>query len=175
MSSPKTIAILVEDLYQVLELWYPILRLKEDGIKTAIIGTGSKTSYGSKEGYPAKVDCSIDQVDAQDFDGVIIPGGFAPDFLRRYDKIITFVRQLHDDGKVVAAICHGGWLLVSADIIRGRKVTCFFAIKDDLKAAGGNYVDQEVVVDKNIITSRKPEDLSAFVREIIKLIKEAKK
>lgn len=164
----KTIAILVEDMYQVLEIWYPILRLKEDGIETKLIGTGSKTSYGSKEGYPAKVDCSIDQVNVKDFDGVIIPGGFAPDFLRRYEKVITFVRQMHDDGKVVAAICHGGWLLVSADIIRGRKVTCFFAIKDDLKAAGGNYVDQEVVVDKNIITSRKPEDLTAFVREIIK-------
>ena len=164
----KVIAILVEDMYQVLEVWYPILRLKEDGIETRLIGTGSKTSYGSKEGYPAKVDCSIGQVNVKDFDGVIIPGGFAPDFLRRYEKVITFVRQMHDDGKVVAAICHGGWLLVSADIIRGRKVTCFFAIKDDLKAAGGNYVDQEVVVDKNIITSRKPEDLTAFVREIIK-------
>ncbi len=163
----KVIAILVEDLYQVLEVWYPILRLKEDGITTKLIGTGSKASYGSKEGYPAKVDASIDQVSAKDFDGVIIPGGFAPDFLRRYDKVITFVRQMHDDGKVVAAICHGGWLLVSADIIRGRRVTCFSAIKDDLKAAGGNYVDQEVVVDKNIITSRKPEDLTAFVKEII--------
>ena len=164
----KVIAILVEDMYQILEVWYPILRLKEDGIETKLIGTGSKTSYASKEGYPARVDCSIDQVSAKDFDGVIIPGGFAPDFLRRYEKVITFVRQMHDDGKIVAAICHGGWLLVSADIIRGREVTCFFAIKDDLKAAGGNYVDQEVVVDKNIITSRKPEDLTAFVREIIK-------
>lgn len=164
----KVIAVLVEDMYQVLEVWYPILRLKEEGIATRTIGTGSKTTYASKEGYPAKADCSIDQVSAEDFDGVIIPGGFAPDFLRRHEKVVTFVRQLHDDGKIVAAICHGGWLLVSADIIRGREVTCFFAIKDDLKAAGGRYVDREVVVDKNIITSRKPEDLPAFVGEIIK-------
>ncbi|HBO96504.1 MAG TPA: protease [Candidatus Omnitrophica bacterium] len=171
----KTIAILVEDMYQVLEVWYPVLRLKEDGIETKLVGTGNKTSYGSKEGYPAEVGCSIDQVSAKDFDGVIIPGGFAPDFLRRYEKVIMFVRQMHDDGKIVAAICHGGWLLVSADIIRGREVTCFFAIKDDLKAAGGHYVDQEVVVDKNIITSRKPEDLTAFVLEIIKKVKDAKK
>lgn len=168
MPNPKTIAILVEDLYQVLEVWYPILRLKEAGIETKLIGTGSKATYGSKEGYPAKVDASIDQVNARDFAGVIIPGGFAPDFLRRYEKVVTFVRQLHDDGKVVAAICHGGWLLVSADIVRQRKATCFFAIKDDLKAAGADYIDAEVVVDKNLITSRKPEDLPAFTLEIIK-------
>lgn len=177
MSNPrnKTIAILVEDLYQVLEVWYPILRLKEDGIGTKVIGTGSKTSYASKEGYPVKVDASIDQVRAKDFDGVIIPGGFAPDFLRRHEQVVAFVRRMHDDGKVVAAICHGGWLLVSADIVRGRKVTCFFAIKDDVKAAGGHYVDEEVVVDGNLITSRKPEDLTAFVGEIIKKVKDAKK
>ena len=166
--NPKTIAILVEDMYQVLEVWYPVLRLKEAGIETKLIGTGSKSSYGSKEGYPAKVDASIEDVRAKDFDGVIIPGGFAPDILRRYEKVVAFVRRIHDDGKVVAAICHGGWLLVSADIARGRKATCFFAIKDDLKAAGADYVDEEVVVDGNLITSRKPEDLPAFVREIIR-------
>ena len=172
MSSRKRVAILAEDLYQVLEAWYPILRLKEEGIETRVIGTGSKVSYGSKEGYPVAVDAAIEEVNPKDFHGVIIPGGFAPDILRRYEKIVQFVRQLHEDGKVVAAICHGGWLLVSADIVRGRKVTCFFAIKDDLKAAGANYVDEEVVVDGNIITSRKPEDLPAFVREIIKKLKE---
>ncbi len=168
MSNRKRVAILAEDLYQVLEVWYPILRLKEEDIETRVIGTGSKASYGSKEGYPVVVDAAIDKIDPQDFDGVIIPGGFAPDILRRYERVVYFIRRLHEDGKVVAAICHGGWLLVSADIVRGRKATCFFAIKDDLKAAGADYVDEEVVVDGNIITSRKPEDLTAFVREIIK-------
>lgn len=167
----KKIAILVEDLYQVLEVWYPILRLKEDGIITQTIGTGSKEIYGSKEGYPVKAEASIEDVDPKEFDGVIIPGGFAPDILRRYPKIVGFVRRLHDEGKVVAAICHGGWLLVSADILRGRKATCFFAIKDDLIAAGAEYRDEEVVVDQNIITSRKPEDLTAFVLEIIRFLK----
>jgi len=167
----KKIAILVEDLYQVLEVWYPLLRLKEEGVDVQLIGTGSKDTYGSKEGYPAKVHASIEKINSRDFDGVIIPGGFAPDFLRRHEKIIQFVRQIHDDGKVVAAICHGGWLLVSANIIRGRKATCFFAIKDDLIAAGADYTDEEVVVDGNIITSRKPEDLPAFVVEIIKSLK----
>jgi len=170
-TSQKNVAILVEDLYQVLEVWYPLLRLKEEAIGVQLIGTGSKDAYGSKEGYPAKVDASIEDVDPGDFDGVIIPGGFAPDYLRRFEKIIQFVKKLNDDGKVVAAICHGGWLLVSADIVKKRKATCFFAIKDDLIAAGADYVDQEVVVDGNLITSRKPEDLPAFVVEIIKKLK----
>ncbi len=166
----KKIAVVVEDLYQVLEVWYPILRLREENIETKIVGTGTKDIYASKEGYPVNVDVSIDQIDPKDFDGVIIPGGYAPDILRRYARVVDFVRELHRAGKVVAAICHGGWLLVSADIVKGRKVTCFFAIKDDLMAAGADYIDREVVVDGNIITSRKPEDLPAFVREIIKSV-----
>jgi len=169
--SGKKIAILVEDLYQVLEVWYPLLRLKEEGVTVQLVGSGTKTSYASKEGYPATVDVSIEQINAKDFDGVIIPGGFAPDILRRYERIVQFVKKIHDDGKIVAAICHGGWLLVSAGILKGRKATCFFAIKDDLIAAGADYMDKDVVVDRNIITSRKPEDLPAFVGEIIKQLK----
>jgi len=164
----KKIAILVEDLYQVLEVWYPALRLKEAGVTTVLIGTGSKDTYGSKEGYPATVDASIEDVSAADFDGVVIPGGFAPDILRRYPKVVQLVKDIDAAGKVVASICHGGWLLVSADIVRGRKATSFFAIKDDLIAAGANYVDEEVAVDGNLITSRKPEDLPAFVGEVIR-------
>lgn len=164
----KKVAILVEDLYQVLEVWYPYLRLKEAGIQCDLVGTGTKDSYGSKEGYPAKVTCSINDIEPKDYAGVIIPGGFAPDFLRRFEKVVQFVKRMDDDGKPVASICHGGWLLVSAGIVKGRKATCFFAIKDDLIAAGANYEDKEVVVDGNLITSRKPDDLPAFVVEIIK-------
>ena len=163
------LALLVEDQYQVLEVWYPYYRLQEEGIKVKIIGTGTKEIYHSKEGYPVKVDAAIQDVKAKDFDGVIIPGGYAPDFLRRYETIVNFVKRLYIDGRVVAAICHGGWLLVSAGILKGHKVTCFFAIKDDLIAAGGKYVDRDVVVDKNLITSRKPDDLPRFVQEIILL------
>ncbi|MFA5059467.1 MAG: type 1 glutamine amidotransferase domain-containing protein [Candidatus Omnitrophota bacterium] len=163
----KKIAILAEDLYQVLEIWYPLLRLKEEGVDVVVIGTGTKETYGSKEGYPVKVHCSVDQADANDFDGVIIPGGYAPDMLRRFPKVIDFIKHLHVKNRIVAAICHGGWLLVSADILKKRKVTCFFAIKDDLIAAGAQYIDKEVVVDGNLITSRKPEDLPAFTKEII--------
>ena len=169
--SRKKIAILVEDLYQVLEIWYPYLRLKEDGIEPVLIGTGTKETYGSKEGYPCKVHQSIQKVKPEEFDGVIIPGGYAPDILRRYEKVVNFVKRLYIDGRVVAAICHGGWLLVSAGILKDHKATCFFAIKDDLIAAGAKYVDQEVVVDNNLITSRKPEDLSRFVQEIIQMLK----
>ena len=167
----KKIAILVEELYQVLEVWYPILRLKEEGIETQTIGSGTTDTHGSKEGYPCKVGLSIDQAKTDDFVGVVIPGGFAPDFMRRNPKFAEFVKKIHDEGKAVAAICHGGWMLVSAGILKGRKTTSFFSIKDDLIAAGANWVDQEVVVDGNMITSRKPEDLTAFVREIIKFLK----
>lgn len=168
----KKVAILVEDQYQVLEVWYPALRLKEEGIETVFVGSGTKDVYGSKEGYPAKVDVSVEQISPDDVDGVVIPGGFAPDFMRRNPKMAEFVRQVYGKGKVTAAICHGGWMLVSAGILKGRRATSFFAIQDDLKAAGADWVDEEVVVDKNLITSRKPEDLPAFVGEIIKQFRE---
>ena len=167
----KRIAILVEEMYQVLEVWYPYLRLREDNIDVQFIGSGTKESYGSKEGYPVKAHAAIDKVSSKDFDGVIIPGGFAPDFMRRNPLMAKFIRQIHDEGKVVASICHGGWMLVSAGILKGKKATSFFAIKDDLIAAGAKWVDEEVVVDKNLITSRKPEDLTAFTVEIIKLLR----
>lgn len=167
----RHIAILVEDHYQVLEVWYPLLRLAEAGVRVTTIGTGKKDVYASKEGYPITVDASIDKVEARDFDGVIIPGGWAPDFLRRYDKVVNFVKRLDADGGVVASICHGGWLLVSAGILKGRKATSFFAIKDDLIAAGAEYLDKDVVIDNNLVTSRKPEDLPAFVCAIINLLK----
>lgn len=169
-SAIKHIAILVEEQYQVLEVWYPLLRLREAGMRVSVIGSGTREIYPSKEGYPVKADASIEKAHAKEFDGLIIPGGWAPDFLRRYPKVVEFVKDMNAAGKAVASICHGGWLLVSADIVRGRKVTSFFAIKDDLAAAGGTYLDQDVVVDKNLITSRKPDDLPAFVSAFIKTV-----
>lgn len=171
MPSVKKIAILVEEQYQILEVWYPLLRLREEGFTVVVIGSGSKDVYPSKEGYPVKVDAAIDQVKAQDFAGVIIPGGWAPDFMRRYPLMVEFVKKIHAQKGIVASICHGGWMLVSAGICDGYKATCFFAIKDDMIAAGVNYIDAEVVVDRNIITSRKPDDLPRFMQEIIKQLK----
>jgi protease I len=163
----KRVAILAENNYQVLELWYPALRMREAGAEVQVVGTGSASTYTSKYGYPVTVDAEAGQVSAADFDGVVIPGGYAPDLMRRYPDMVKLVREAFEGGKVVAAICHAGWVLVSADLLSGKQATCFFAIKDDLVNAGATYLDQEVVVDGNLITSRAPDDLPAFCRAII--------
>ncbi len=163
----KRAAVLVEDYYQVLEVWYPYLRLREEGIETILVGTGKK-EYKSKEGYPAAEELSIKKAKAEDFDVVVIPGGYAPDLLRRHEEINNFVKDMYNQGKIVACICHGGWVLVSAGILKGKKVTGFSAIKDDLINAGAQFLDKEVVADGNLITSRNPYDLPAFCKEIIK-------
>ncbi len=167
----KKAAVLVEDQYQVLEVWYPYLRLREEGVETVLVGTGSKREYKSKEGYPAVEELSIKKARAGDFIAVVIPGGYAPDILRRYVEVNKFVQDMDKAGKIVAAICHGGWVLASAGILPGRKITGFYAIKDDLVNAGGKFSDKEVVVDGNLITARNPYDLPAFCREIIRKIK----
>lgn len=166
----KKVFILVENLYQELEVWYPYYRLKEAGAVVLAVGSGSASQYTSKFGYPITVDVSADKVSAQDCDAVVIPGGYAPDILRRYPAVLKLVKEAFEQGKVVAAICHAGWVLASAGILKGKQATCFFAIKDDLIHAGAEYVDKEVVVDDNLITSRKPDDLPAFCREIIKAL-----
>jgi protease I len=163
----KRVAILAETMYQDLELWYPLLRLQEEGAQVSVVGSGSATSYLGKFGYPVTVDREASQVKAGEVDAVIIPGGYAPDHMRRYPAMVSLVREAFQQGKIVAAICHGGWLLASAKILPGRKVTAFFAIKDDLEHAGAVFVDEEVCIDGNLITSRKPEDLPAFMRAII--------
>lgn len=167
----KKFAILVEDLYQVLEVWYPYFRLREEGIEALLVGTGAKKEYKSKEGYPAQEELSIKKAKTGDFLGVVIPGGYAPDILRRHLEVNQFVRDLYKEGKIVACICHGGWVLVSAGILKGKKATGFSAIKDDMVNAGCEFLDKEVVVDGNLITSRNPYDLPAFCREIIKQLR----
>jgi protease I len=167
----KRIAILAADLYQEMEIWYPLLRFREEGAETVAVGAVAGATYSSKKGYPVVADKSIADVDAKDYDAVVIPGGWAPDTLRQDERMLNFVRAMDKAGKVVAAICHAGWVLCSADILRGRTVTCFVAIKDDMVHAGAKYLDEEVVVDGNLITSRKPTDLPAFCREVIVALK----
>jgi protease I len=167
------VAILLEDNYQVLELWYPYYRMKEAGIEAILVGTG-KRHYKSKEGYPANEDLSIEQVRADEFDGVIIPGGYAPDALRRHEKVNAFVNKIFNQRKMTAAICHGGWVLVSAGILKGRKATGSSAIKDDIENAGATYVDDQYVVDKNLITSRIPDDLPVFCSQMVKFLSKVK-
>lgn len=169
-SKQKHVAVLVENIYEELELWYPVLRLREAGVKVTIVGPEKGKDYQSKCGYPAKSDAAIKDVKAAQFDGVIVPGGYAPDKIRRYPDMVKLVRDLDKAGKVVASICHGPWVLAEADIVRGRRFTCVGAIKTDIVNAGGKFVDAEVVVDGNLITSRTPPDLPAMMREVLKFL-----
>jgi protease I len=167
----KKVAIPIENMYNEFEFWYPYYRLKEAGAEVVVVGSGSADEYTAKSGLPAKADTSADQVSAADFDGIVIPGGYAPDLMRRYPSMVNLVKDIFEQGKVVAAICHAGWMLASAEVVQGRKLTSFFAIKDDLIHAGGNWVDEEVVIDGNLITSRTPNDLPAFMRAVIASLK----
>ncbi len=163
----KKIAILVADLYEELELWYPLLRLREEGADVFVVGTGEKDVYHGKYGYPVEAEATVAGLSAEDLDAVIIPGGYAPDLMRRSAALLDLVRRAVKAERVVAAICHGGWVLASAGVLSGRKVTGFVSIKDDLIHAGARYYDRTVVVDGNLITSRFPDDLPAFCQAII--------
>ncbi len=165
--SGKKIAVLVDQMYQEMEVWYPLFRFQEAGAHVVTVGPVAGHTYPSKLGYPVKCELSWEVAEASHFDGVIIPGGYAPDHIRRHPKAIEFVREIDQQGKLVASICHGPWVLCSTGTLKGRKLTSFFAIKDDVVNAGGEWVDAEVVVDGNLVTSRKPEDLPAFCREAI--------
>ena len=163
----KRIAVLVDQSYQEMEVWYPIYRLQEAGAEVVTVGPAAGQVIASKLGYPVKADRAYSDVKAADFDGVVCPGGWAPDYIRRSEAAVRFVSEIGQQGKLLAAICHGPWVLCSADAIRGRRVTCFYAIKTDVINAGGLYEDGEVVVDGHVVTSRKPEDLPAFMRACI--------
>ncbi len=162
----KKIALFVAETYEDLEFWYPYYRMKEEGAEVVTIGVEA-TDYKGKHGVPAKADLAIGKVKPENFAALVIPGGYAPDHMRRSPQMVAFLRSMHAQGKPVAAICHAGWMLASADIIRGRKVTSFYSIKDDMLHAGAEWLDQEVVEDAKIITSRTPADLPAFCRAII--------
>ena len=169
----KTVGIFVAQEVEDLEFWVPVMRLREEGAKVIVIGLSTQTVHG-KHGLEMTPDVSIDEAPgADELDGVVIPGGWAPDKLRRSQKLLQLVRDMDAQGKLVAAICHGPWVLCSAGgMLRKRKATSFFAIKDDVINAGGKYVDAEVVRDGNLITSRKPDDLPAFMQAIIQAVKE---
>lgn len=170
----KRAAVLVEQQYQELELWYPLYRLREAGCKVTVVGPEAGHTYPSKLGYPAKSDKAARDVSADDFDLVVVPGGFAPDYMRRCEAMLRLVSDMAEQGKVVAAICHGPWVLCSTQALKGRKATCFFSIKDDVTNAGAHYTDAEVVRDGNLITSRKPDDLPAFMQAILQAVREGK-
>jgi protease I len=167
--SGKTFALLVEQDYQDMEVWYPTFRLREEGATVLHTGTGSANEYRGKYGYPLKVTTTADQVKAEDLAGLLIPGGWAPDKLRISEAVIRLVKKMDDLKRPIACICHGGWVLASAGIVKGRHLTSYQAIKDDLIHAGAHWEDKEVIVDDRLVTSRKPDDLPAFMREYLKL------
>jgi protease I len=163
----KKAAILAEDLYNEFELWVPYYRLIEEGVQVVVVGSGTASVYHGKYGIPVHADKNASDVTADDLDAIVIPGGYAPDKMRIHASMVELVRRMAAQGKVVASICHGGWMLCSADIIRGRRVTSYVAIKDDMINAGGVWEDSELVQDGTLITSRKPEDLPAFCRALV--------
>ncbi|MCE9566409.1 MAG: type 1 glutamine amidotransferase [Planctomycetes bacterium] len=169
--SGKRVAVLVEQQYQEMEVWYPVYRLREAGCEVVLVGPEAGKTYASKLGYPVKSDAAAGDLSADKFHGIVIPGGFSPDYIRRSEPMLKLVRELFAQGKPIAAICHGPWVLCSTTALKGKTATCFHSIKDDIVNAGATYVDREVVVDGNVITSRKPDDLPAFVVALIELLR----
>jgi protease I len=162
----RTILAFVDDLYEDLELWYPRLRLEEAGYQTRLAGSEMKT-YRGKNGYPATAEALLKDVKSADFIGLLIPGGFMPDKLRRDPKVLSLTREFFEQGKMVAFICHGGWIPISARILKSKRATGSRGIKDDLENAGAIWADEPVVVDGNLISSRTPKDLAPFAVAIV--------
>jgi protease I len=169
MAERGTFLILVGPEYEDLELWYPKLRLEEAGYRTRIAGLGER-EYRGKHGYPCKVDGTVADFLARDLVGVLVPGGWAPDKLRRDPEVLKRVRELHEAGRIVATICHGGWVLASAGIVRGRRMTSTVGIRDDLVNAGAVWVDEPVVIDGNLVSARVPADLPAFGAALVEAL-----
>lgn len=167
----KKVAILLENLFDERELVYPYYRLLEEGFEVDLIGSKKDTIYTSKSGLTEKSTHASDEVSAKDYDALVIPGGFSPDYMRRTKATVDFVRDMDKANKPIASICHGGWMLASACDLKGKKVTSFFSIKDDLVNAGAEYLDEEVVVDGNLISSRSPKDLPAFMKALIEKLR----
>lgn len=165
--SGKRVLIFAAPLYEELELWYPKIRLEEEGATVVVAGLGDKVYHGKRGSYPVVPDTTVDQVEAREVDALVIPGGYAPDILRRNAKVLALTREIFEAGKPVAFICHAGWVPISAGIVRGRRGTSVGAIKDDLVNAGLHWEDSPVVVDGNLISSRTPADLGPFCRALI--------
>jgi protease I len=168
----RSVLIFIEDGYEDMELMYPKYRLEEAGYRVVIAGPKAGQQYLGKHGYPCNSDASISEMDETDFAGVLCPGGWAPDKLRRLDKVKALVAEFHESRKLIAAICHGGWIPISAGVYRGARVTGSPGIKDDLVNAGANFEDSAVVVDRHFVSARKPDDLPVFLPGMLKVLAE---
>jgi len=167
----KRIVALVDEIYEDLELWYPRIRLEEEGWKVVVAGPKKGGEYRGKHGYPCIADAAIDDIKTSEFDGLFVPGGFAPDKLRRLEPVKDLVRQFDEEGKLIAFICHAGWVLISAGILRGRRATSTVGIRDDMLNAGAIWVDEPVVADGNLVSSRTPADLAVFAKKMVEWLK----
>jgi len=168
----KRILCFVGDIYEDLELWYPKLRLEEAGAEVTIAGPEAGVTYAGKHGYPCESDATIADQNSNDFAGVLCPGGFMPDKLRRDEKVLSLISEFHEQGKLIAAICHGGWMPISAKVYAGVRVTGSPGIKDDLINAGAIWEDAEVVIDRHFVSSRRPSDLPAFAKAMVDVLAE---
>jgi protease I len=168
--SEARVVVLVANLYQEIEFWYPVMRFKELGARVTIASMATGETYGSKLGYPVQADVSVDDIDPSQFDALIIPGGLAPEALRTSAGVLDLVRKAFEQDKIVAAICHAPWVLVSAGVIQGRRVTSVGPVRDDVINGGGNWVDQSIVVDGHLVTGQLPNDVPPFCQEIIALL-----
>jgi len=166
----KRILMFVAEIYEDLEVWYPKLRLTEAGAKVVLAGPEARKTYPGKHGYPCVTDAAIADMRATEFDGLVVPGGFMPDKLRRDAKVLELVREFHKSGKLIAAVCHGGWIPISAGVYRGVCVTGSLGIKDDLVNAGATWEDKSVVIDRHFVSSRGPDDLPDFCRGIVSVL-----
>ncbi|KGP93027.1 glutamine amidotransferase [Pontibacillus chungwhensis BH030062] len=166
----KKVIQIVSDEFEDLELWYPVLRLREEGAEVHIAGEKANEQYKGKYGVPITSDCSFEDVQASDYDAILVPGGWSPDKLRRYESILTMVRSMNEDEKVIGQICHAGWVLISADILKGKRVTSTPGIKHDMMNAGAEWVNEAVTVDGHLVSSRRPPDLPDYMREFIKVL-----
>ncbi len=167
----KRILALVDDVYEDLELWAPKIRIEEEGWKVVVAGPEAGVVYSGKHGYPCRSDAAIADMRADDFDALLLPGGFAPDKLRRDPHILAMTRAFDQAGKLIAFICHAGWIPVSAGILKGRRATGTVGIKDDLVNAGAIWIDEALVVDGNLLSSRTPRDLHLFGKGIVDWLK----
>ncbi|PWU68019.1 type 1 glutamine amidotransferase domain-containing protein [Gracilibacillus dipsosauri] len=169
LKDKKVIALLEED-FEDLELWYPVLRLREEGAIVDLVAKEAKKKYFGKYGVPAESDYSFSQIDVNDYDAILVPGGWAPDKLRRYREVLDMVRSMNEQQKPIGQICHAGWVLISAGILRGKKVTSTPGIKDDMTNAGSLWFDEAVVTDGHIVSSRRPPDLPPYVKAFADLL-----
>jgi protease I len=169
LQNKKVIQIVSND-FEDLELWYPVLRLREEGATVDIVGEKADEKYIGKYGVPIVSEYTFEEINPNDYDAILVPGGWSPDLLRRFDSVLNMVRVMNEQKKPIGQICHAGWVLISANILQGKKVTSTPGIKDDMTNAGATWVDEAVVVDGNIVSSRRPPDLPDYMREFIEVL-----